>query len=244
MPFPRARYVFSMIRLVAFDADDTLWHNEPLFTGTQERFRRLLARYQDAAVIDQRLYETQTANLEHYGYGIKAFTLSMVETAIELTEGRIPGAEIEEILTMGREMLLAPVELLDGVGETIAALEGRYSLMVVTKGDLLDQESKVARSGLGEHFDHVEVVSRKDVASYARVLAAHAVAPPEFVMVGNSLRSDVLPVLELGAAAVHVPYPVTWAHEAVAPERLEGLSFATADSLRELPGLLEAMERA
>lgn len=233
-----------MIRLVAFDADDTLWHNEPLFTGTQERFRRLLSRYHDDAFIEQRLYDTETKNLQHYGYGIKAFTLSMVETAIELTEGRVTGAEVEEILTMGREMLLAPVELLDGVADTVATLGERYSLMVITKGDLLDQETKVARSGLGDHFDHVEVVSRKDVACYARLLAAHAVAPPEFVMVGNSLRSDILPVLELGAHAVHVPYPVTWAHEEVEPERLEGLSFPRADSLRELPALLEALERS
>lgn len=233
---------YRMFRLIAFDADDTLWHNEPLFSDTQDRFRELLRRYHDDAWIEQRLLETETRNLQHYGYGVKAFTLSMIETAIELTEGRVGGAEVEAILGMGREMLLAPVQLLDGVAETVEALAARWDLMVITKGDLLDQETKVARSGLGDLFSHVEVVSRKDRTTYERILRGHAVEPREFVMVGNSLRSDVLPVLETGAHAVHVPYPVTWAHEEVEAERLEGLHFARADDIRELPRVLDGLE--
>lgn len=231
-----------MIRLIAFDADDTLWHNEPLFSDTQERFRALLRRYRDDAWIDQRLLETETRNLQHYGYGVKAFTLSMVETAIELTGGRITGEEMAEILAMGREMLLAPVDVLEGVPEVIETLAARWDLMVITKGDLLDQETKIARSGLGDLFTYVEVVSRKDRSSYERILGAHGVTAAEFVMVGNSLRSDILPVLEMGARAVHIPYPLTWAHEEVDPAELDSAEFISLRDVRALPGALRAIE--
>lgn len=226
------------LKLVAFDADDTLWHNERLYTDVEARFHELLSRHTDPEIIEQRLHDTEASNLGHYGYGVKSFTLSMIETAIELTDGSVTGREIEEIVQMGREMLLAPVDLLEGVREVVENLTARYTLMVLTKGDLLDQESKVARSGLGEFFSHVAVVSRKDRATYERLLAGHGVAAPEFVMIGNSLRSDVIPVAEMGAHAVHVPYETTWEHEQVSGHQLTGLRFHTVQDVRSVPGLL------
>jgi len=232
-PRPPARF-----DVVALDADDTLWHNETLFTATQTQFRDLLARYRDPEWIDRRLYETETRNLQHFGYGVKGFTLSMIETAIELTEGQVTGAEVQRIIDFGREMLRAPVELLDGVAETVAALATTYRIVLVTKGDLFDQESKLARSGLGEAFSAVEIVSEKDARTYAALMARQRAEPSRFVMVGNSLRSDVLPVLEVGGAAVHIPYHVTWQHELVADEALVGKEFARLASIRELPDWL------
>ena len=228
----------ARFEVVALDADDTLWHNETLFTATQTRFRELLARYNDAAFIDRRLYEMETKNLRHFGYGVKGFTLSMIETAIELTEGRVTGAEVRRLIELGREMLHAPVELLDGVAETVEALASDHRLVLVTKGDLFDQESKLARSRVGHHFSAVEIVSEKDARTYAAVMARQRVAPARFVMVGNSLRSDVLPVLEAGGAAVHIPYHVTWAHEQVDDAALAGKEFAQLSSIRELPDWL------
>jgi putative hydrolase of the HAD superfamily len=230
-----------VIDIVAFDADDTLWHNEPLFIDTQRRFRELLGRHTDADVIEQRLYDTEIANLQHYGYGIKAFTLSMIETAIDLTDGEVTGDEITEILHWGREMLLAPVDLLPGVEEAVTRLSDRHPLMVITKGDLLDQETKLARSGLGDFFSHVEVVSRKDRGTYEEILDRHGLRPEGFVMIGNSLRSDIVPVAEMGAHAIHVPYETTWAHEEVGLERLHHLEFHTLESIEAVPGLLEEL---
>jgi putative hydrolase of the HAD superfamily len=224
--------------VVALDADDTLWHNETLFTASQSQFRELLARYRDADWIDRQLYETETRNLRHFGYGVKGFTLSMIETAIELTEGRITGAEVQRIVDLGREMLRAPVELLDGVAETVAALAAEHRLVLLTKGDLFDQESKLARSGIGDAFSAVEIVSEKDARTYAAVMARQRVEPARFLMVGNSLRSDVLPALEAGGAAVHIPYHVTWQHEQVADDALVGKEFARLATIRELPAWL------
>jgi len=230
-----------VIRLVAFDADDTLWHNERLFIQVQERFRDLLARHTAPDVIEQRLYETEVANLRHYGYGVKSFTLSMIETAIDLTEGRVSASDVEAILRMGREMLLAPVDVLDGVRDVVTRLADRYELMVLTMGDLLDQESKVARSGLGDLFSHVEIVSRKDRTTYERLLDQHGLAAHEFVMVGNSLRSDILPVAEMGGHAIHVPYESTWQHEAASREDMAAIRFHTVTELRAVPAVIEAI---
>lgn len=224
-----------MFKLIAFDADDTLWHNEPLFHATENQLAELLASYHSADWVRDRLFATEIKNLGHFGYGIKGFILSMIETAIELTEGRIGGAEIQKILDWGHGMLMAPIDLLDGVRETIETLAPDYRLMLLTKGDLFDQESKLARSGLGEHFHAVEIVSNKDVRTYASILARHAVAPEDFLMVGNSLKSDVLPALEAGARAVHIPYSLTWAHERVDEEALRGKEFARLESIRHLP---------
>jgi putative hydrolase of the HAD superfamily len=224
---------------IGFDADDTLWHNEVIFERTHERYRALLARYHDAATVDRTLFATEMRNLERYGYGIKGFTLSAIETAIALTDGRISAAEIGALISLGQEMLAHPVELLDGVGEILAALSARYRLVLITKGDLRDQERKLSKSGLSGHFAHIEIVSEKDAAAYRRLFTRQAIAPERFLMVGNSLKSDILPVLELGGAGVHIPYHITWAAEhAAAPVGHEGRLF-TIQHLRELPGVVQ-----
>ncbi len=224
--------------LVGLDADDTLWHNEPLFQATQAEFRALLARYHDAAWIDERLHAVEMRNLAHFGYGIKGFVLSMIETAVELTDGRVSGREVQAIVDLGRAMTAHPVDLLDGVAEAVQALAVDHRVALVTKGDLLDQEAKLARSGLGEHFAAVEILSEKDEAAYRAVLRRQGVAPERFVMVGNSVRSDVLPVVAIGAQAVHVPYAVTWVHEVAAPHDEAAAVFATLPRLADLPAWL------
>lgn len=203
------------IRTIAFDGDDTLWHNETYFALTQERFRDLVRPYADEARIEARLFETETRNLRLFGYGAKGFTLSMIETAIELSEGRVTAREIAAILDYGKTLLDRPVEVLDGVRATLERLAGSYELLLITKGDLLQQESRIAGSGLGELFAGIEIVSEKDRATYERILRRRGIGADGFLMVGNSLRSDVLPVVELGARAVYVPYHITWQHEVV-----------------------------
>ncbi len=229
------------IKVVAFDADDTLWHNEPLYAATTSRFRELLTAYHSPQWIEQRLYETEIRNLRHYGYGIKSFTLSMIETAIELTESRITAAEIREILEFGRTMLEAPVRLIDGARDVVVRLSGPFKLIIVTKGDLLDQESKLARSGLGDCFSDMEVVSDKSRVTYEQVCARNGVAPWELIMIGDSLRSDVLPAVVAGCRAIHVPYATPWQHEVVADEDLEGHEFLRADGIGMVPDLIDAL---
>ena len=224
-----------MVDVIAFDADDTLWHNERMFQATEVQFAELLSGYHSAEWVRERLFATEMKNLGHFGYGIKGFILSMIETALDLTESRIGGAEVRRIVEWGHAMLQHPVQLLDGVRETIEALNGRYRLMLLTKGDLFDQESKLARSGLGEFFDAVEIVSAKNASTYRTIMTRHAIAPEQFVMVGNSLRSDVLPALEAGALAVHIPYEMTWAHEHLDAETLAGKEFAVLERIGELP---------
>jgi putative hydrolase of the HAD superfamily len=223
-----------MITTIAFDADDTLWHNERIFVAAKERFKSILASYDLPGLIEQRLDETESRNIEHFGYGIKGFTLSMIETAIELTDGRVTGEEISWIVANAREMMASPIDVLPGVRETVAELSGRFRLMVITKGDLFDQETKIARSGLGDFFDAVEIVSEKLPDVYAHILARHSVSPQEFLMVGNSLRSDILPVIEIGAQAVHVPYETEWFRDRVLPEELNGKHFTTLERISDL----------
>ncbi len=223
---------------LAFDADDTLWHNETHYAETQEAFRALLRPYHDDAWIDARLHDTEMRNLRSYGYGIKAFTLSMLETALELTEHRLDGRGLRQVLDLGRAMLAKPVEPLPGVAEVLHALAGAFDLMLITKGDLFDQETKLAKSGLGTHFSQVEIVSEKDEATYAAILQRHRLPTGSFTMVGNSVKSDILPVLALGARAIHIPYHTTWAHELV--ETPQGAAFPVLDSIRDLPFLLES----
>ena len=227
-----------MITTIAFDADDTLWHTERIFIDTKDKYKKLLAEYVDGDFIEQHLDETETNNIKHFGYGVKGFTLSMIETACELTEGRITGDKIKEIIGFAKEMLAAPIDVLEGVRETIEELAGKYRLMVITKGDLLDQETKLARSGLGDYFDAFEIVPRKDAKIYKYVMRRHEIAPDEFLMVGNSLKSDVLPVLEAGARAVFVPYETEWFHERVSDEELEGKQFGRIETMRGLPAWL------
>jgi putative hydrolase of the HAD superfamily len=228
----------SRIRTIAFDADDTLWRHQDLFEGTQARFVDLLRDFHDEDWIAARLHEAEMRNLRLYGYGVKGFMLSMVETAIELTEGRIAGAEIQRILDLGKGMLDHPIQLMPGAAEVLAELGADYELMVITKGDLFDQETKVARSGLGSHFKAVEVVSEKEAATYAALLKRHGIGPGHFLMVGNSLKSDVLPVLEVGARAVHIPYELQWSHDRVEGASTESHGYVELASLAELPGWL------
>jgi putative hydrolase of the HAD superfamily len=227
-----------MIKTIAFDADDTLWHNERIFVSIKDKYKALLAEYHDADWIERRLDEAETVNIKHFGYGVKGFALSMIETAVDLTEGRIRGSEIKEIIGYAREMLTAPVDLLEGVRETIQKLADKYQLMVITKGDLFDQEAKLARSGVGDYFDAFEIVPQKNAKTYKYILRRHGIRPEEFVMVGNSLKSDILPVLEIGARAVHIPYEIEWFHEMVTDEELRDKDFARLDKMSELPAWL------
>lgn len=226
-----------MITAIGFDADDTLWHSETIFEDYHRRFQTLLARYHDPKTVESALYATEMRNLDLFGYGVKSFALSSIETAIELTRGTIPADELRALIQMAKEMLAHPVELLDGAAETIAALAADYRLIVITKGDLRHQERKFQRSGLAVHVPHCDVVSEKDNATYARILARHGIAPENFLMVGNSMRSDILPIIELGGHAVHIPYPLIWAHENV-PAPADCPRFHALASLRELPALL------
>ena len=227
---------------IAFDADDTLWHNESLYSAIQEKFRELLAPYHAPNWIDAKLLATEKRNVTHFGYGIKGFTLSMVETAIELTEGRISGHEIAHILGFAKEMLAAPVELLPGAADVVDQLGRDRRLLLITKGDLFDQETKLARSGLGGHFQQVEIVHEKDAAVYAAILDRHGIAPGDFLMVGNSLRSDILPVLAVGGQAAHVPYAITWQHEAADQPAPDTPGFYALASIADVPALVARLQ--
>jgi putative hydrolase of the HAD superfamily len=231
------------IEVVAFDGDDTLWHSESHFVDAHQRFCALLDPYvDDPGRIDEQVIATERANLALYGYGSKAFTLSLIETAITLTEGRITSREISTILELGKRLLDHPIELLDGVAEVVGEVAGTgRRLIVVTKGDLFHQEAKVAGSGLADRFDRVEIVSEKDVPTYRRVMAAAEVEPEQFFMIGNSVKSDVLPVVELGGHAAHLPYTYTWEFEHVPDADASRQGYHELTSIRELPGLIERL---
>ncbi|MEZ5168219.1 MAG: HAD family hydrolase [Acidimicrobiales bacterium] len=224
------------VMIVAFDADDTLWHNEDQFSEAHRAFASMLAEWAPADVVEARLHEIEIANLDRYGYGAKSFMLSMTETAIDLSGGAVPGTVVADILALGHEILDRPIELLADVTEVLPAL-AHHTLMLITKGDLYAQHARIAESGLADHFWRIEVVAEKDVATYARVLDHHRVDVDQFVMVGNSLRSDVLPVIELGGRGVHVPYAITWAHEADHDDHDHDIP--RLERLGELPALLE-----
>ncbi|WOD07333.1 HAD family hydrolase [Marinomonas sp. GJ51-6] len=212
--------ISSNINTIAFDADDTLWRNEDIFIHAQDEFIKLLLPYHEESYIRSHLAEIQVSNLENFGYGVKGFTLSMIETAIELTEGRVSGSETHEIIQLAKCMLASPVELLPNIETVLQELKGKFKLLVITKGDLLDQESKLARSGIADYFDIIEVVSEKTEEAYRQILERHKISTEQFLMVGNSLKSDILPILDLGAQAVHIPYHSTWEHEQVAEHTL------------------------
>jgi putative hydrolase of the HAD superfamily len=231
----------DLIDLVALDADDTLWHNEPMYTSARERFCALLSRYEPAGIPDERLHQVEMRNLRQFGYGVKGFVLSMIETAIELTGGRLESEDVRAIIGFGHEMLAAPVTLLEGVREAIEELAASLPLILITKGDLLHQETKLASSGLGHHFTGIEIVSEKNADLYRGVMRRYSVEPARFVMVGNSLRSDILPALEAGAHAVYIPYEGTWVHEHVAPEHLRDAAYHEIAAIRELPALLRGL---
>jgi putative hydrolase of the HAD superfamily len=229
--------------LIAFDADDTLWQNEVLYRDAQAKFFRILSAYHPQAWIEARLYDTEMRNLDHFGYGIKAFVLSMIETAIELTEGRISGREIGEIIEAGKFMLNSPPALIHGVEPVLQALAPACPLIVITKGDLLDQEAKIARSGLAGYFQGVEIVSGKSSATYRAILDRYGAAPRRFLMVGNSLRSDILPVLEIGGWAAYIPHPLTWAHENEVQGELRSERLVELAQIADLPGAIEKLRR-
>ena len=228
-----------MFDVIGFDADDTLWHNESIFTMTQEKFREMLSSH-GPEVVDQTLSSTQINNLEIFGYGIKGFILSMIETSIELTDGEIQGNEIQQILDFGREMLAAPIELLPDVQEVIDELSKKYRLLLITKGDLIDQETKIARSGLADYFTGVEIVSDKNSETYEKILSRHDIAASRFMMIGNSMRSDIVPVVQIGGHAVHIPYDTTWDHEQKHPY-IDPKNFKQLKHIGLLPGLIEEM---
>jgi putative hydrolase of the HAD superfamily len=222
---------------LGFDADDTLWHNESLFRLTQGRFAELLAGHADPADIEARMLEAETRNLAFYGYGVKGFTLSMIETATEICGDALPGDAIHAILGFGREMLTHPTDCLPGVRDTLTALAPDHRMVLITKGDLFDQERKLAQSGLGDLFDGVEIVSEKTSATYRAAFARHGAGAGRAMMVGNSLKSDVIPALQAGAWGVHIPYHVTWALErADAPDGHP--RFHRLSELSQLPALI------
>ncbi len=226
------------ITTIGFDADDTLWQNESVFRLTQEQIFSMLADHADPDTIGQKLLAAERRNLGLYGFGVKGFTLSMIETAIEVTSGKVPAATIKEILEAGRAMLSHPVETLAGVHDTLEALAPDYSLVLITKGDLFDQERKLAQSGLGDFFDAVEIVSNKTPDIYQRAFAAGG--PAKAMMVGNSLKSDVIPAIEAGAWGVHVPHGLTWAIEHAEPP-VDAPRFRQIETLDRLPDLISEL---
>lgn len=212
-----------MIELIAFDADDTLWHTEHLYRAAQRHFCEMLRPYAPDAELEALVHETEMRNLRYYGFGITSFTLSMIEAAVEVTGGRVTGAEVGRLLALAREMVSADVELIDGVEETLATLAADFPLLLITKGDLLHQRDKVERSGLGRYFAAVEVVPDKTPDIYRHILTHRDVAPERFVMVGNSPRSDVYPVAAIGGRAVYVPHENTWVYDLIdVPDGLPG----------------------
>jgi putative hydrolase of the HAD superfamily len=206
---------FSNIKVIGFDADDTLWVNETYFREAEERFSSLLEGYDTKNKIDQELFLIEIKNLDLYGYGIKGFMLSMIESALDISNNKVSQATLLEILNLGKEMINKPVELLEGVENVLGQLVDRYRLIVLTKGDLLDQERKLQRSGLSRYFHHVEVLSDKKEENYSNLLDHLEINKNEFLMIGNSLKSDVLPLINIGAQAVHIPFHTTWKHEEV-----------------------------
>ena len=236
--FLKKNFMKSTIKVIAFDADDTLWVNETYFRDAEVQFCKLLAGYETENKSNQELFKKEIANLKLYGYGIKGFVLSMIECALELSNYQISPKVIEEILGIGKTMLEAPVDLLDGVEEVLMELQGKYKLIVATKGDLLDQEKKLEKSGLLKYFHHVEVMSDKKEADYLKLLKHLEVNPSEFLMIGNSLKSDVLPLIKLGASAIHVPFHTTWVHETVTKEEKSSVTYMTLKNIQEVIGVL------
>lgn len=225
------------LKVIAFDADDTLWVNEPYFREVEDLFCALLEDYLPMHSSAKELFKIEMQNLELYGYGIKAFMLSMIETISVITESKGSLKLVEETIKLGKEMLEKPIELLEGVEDTLKALKGKYRLVVATKGDLLDQERKLRKSGLEEYFHHIEIMSEKRTADYQKLIKHLDIKPSEFMMIGNSVKSDILPVLELGGWGVHVPYHTTWAHELVDVE-IENEQFKQVEKLDDVLGFI------
>jgi putative hydrolase of the HAD superfamily len=229
---------YKNIKVIGFDADDTLWVNETYFRNAEEAFAKLLSPYETLNKIDQELFIMEMKNLPLYGYGVKGFVLSMVEMALELSNYSVSNKTIQAILNIGKDMINKPVELLEGVDEVLMNLSKKYKLILATKGDLLDQERKLEKSGLLDYFHHIEVLSDKKEANYSKLLNHLEIKPSEFLMVGNSLKSDVLPLINIKAHAIHIPFHTTWAHEQVSDLETNGKAYKTISSLLELEELL------
>lgn len=227
--------------MVAFDADDTLWHAEVIFRDAEEKFCQILLPWKDQETIKRTLFDIETRNISRYGFGAKSYTFSMIETALALSDREIGGLAIEKILKIGHAMLDAEFELLPGVKETLERLKGNFPLMVITKGDLLEQTSKIYRSGLSDYFDFIEVLSNKSIESYRELFRKLELNPESFVMVGNSLPSDIQPILSLGGIGIHIPADTTWAHELMDDFDSSQNNFFEIENIGQLPDLLTKM---
>lgn len=229
---------YNNIKVIGFDADDTLWVNETYFRDAEAEFAKLLSGFETLNKIDQELFKMEMKNLSVYGYGVKGFVLSMVEMALELSNNTVSNVVISKILNIGKTMINQPVELLEGVEDVLKTLAPHYKLIVATKGDLLDQERKLERSGLLDYFHHIEVLSDKKEANYSKLLNHLDIKPSEFLMIGNSLKSDILPLINLKAHAIHIPFHTTWLHEQVEEKATNGKAYKTLNSILEVPKLL------
>jgi len=225
---------FKEIKVIGFDADDTLWVNETYFRDAEQDFAKLMSGYETENKVDQELFKMEMKNLPLYGYGVKGFVLSMVEMALELSNYTVSSKTINEIISIGKAMLNKPVELLEGVEETLAALSKNYRLILATKGDLLDQERKLEKSGLLDYFHHIEVLSDKKEENYSKLLNHLDIKPSEFLMIGNSLKSDILPLVNIKAKAIHVPFHTTWAHEEVSAAETNGKAYKTVNKVSDI----------
>jgi len=230
---------YSQIKVIGFDADDTLWINETYFRDAELEFAKLLSPFETANKIDQELFKMEMKNLPVYGYGVKGFVLSMVEMALELSNNTVSNQTIASILDIGKTMINKEVELLEGVEKVLQQLSKKYKLIVATKGDLLDQERKLEKSGLLDYFHHIEVLSDKKEANYSKLLNHLDIKPSEFLMIGNSLKSDILPLINIKASAIHVPFHTTWLHEQVDVNNNQSKQYKTIKSLLDLPKLLQ-----
>ncbi len=226
--------MYNDIKVIGFDADDTLWVNETYFRDAEHEFAKLLAQFETENKIDQELFKMEMKNLPIYGYGVKGFMLSMIESAMELSNNTVSNDTINKILNIGKEMINKPVVLLEGVEEVLQALSKKYRLILATKGDLLDQERKLEKSNLTEYFHHIEVLSDKQESNYSNLLKHLDIDPENFLMVGNSLKSDILPLVNIGAKAIHVPFHTTWAHEQVTVDEKTNGTYKTCKGIKEI----------
>lgn len=229
-----------MIKVIAFDADDTLWVNEPFFREAEEEFAKLMEGFMPRHSSIKELYHTEIKNIDLYGYGIKGFMLSMIQTALTISDHQIPAELISKMLDIGYEMMNKPVEILPGVEDVLAKLQTDYRLVMATKGDLVDQERKLKKSGLDHYFHHIEIMSEKKKEDFAKLIRHLDVSPDEFLMMGNSLKSDVLPVLDLGGHAIHIPYHITWEHETI-NHTIQHDNFYQAEQIFEVIEMIKEM---
>jgi putative hydrolase of the HAD superfamily len=234
-------HTYPMFDEIALDADDTLWENESYYTGAKDRFVELISRYADRQVVEHRLSEIEIFNIRYYGYGIKSFVLSMIEAAIEISDDQVSAAEIHHLIELAKEVLSAKVKLFDHVEDTLARLSNEYTLMLITKGEQWEQERKINHSGLVKYFRYVEIVGDKNEAAYQALLAKYQIPAGRFLMVGNSLKSDILPVLKIGGRAVYIPYAHTWSHELEIGEGDDHLHYDELESIFQLPDFIRAL---